>query len=383
MKNCSIEEYNRKEDKAILVLPNRIIEAFHPIIFQQLGWPFLIRHERELFRYVEGMHEERFDEFSEFLDNRLTIREFDMLQRLTGLMCDFTESRFHEMDFARSSVLASLNVFRHIGYLSGNQPLRVFEFGPGSGYLGAMLILEGYPYASTDITQALYLYQNHSWNFFSDGKVTEGVTQEIDPGILASIPGGSVVHVPWWEFVQLRPDEVPAFDIVTCNHALTEMHPDSLRFCLLMSRALLKRSDSSLPAFVFEGWGYATPDDIERTCKTFQEFGFSMIHSDWLITIFVPKVANNSVQSPERIKAVPAIREGRLVGYQAAYESSASPYHSQNPLSRAILSGREGFEETGMVPMDQLKVLYTALLGREDLDGPYERFAKLVNPQPA
>jgi hypothetical protein len=246
-----------------------------------------------------------------------------------------------------------------------------------------MLMLEGYPYASTDIAQALYLYQNHSWNFFSDGKVTEGVTQEINPEVLALIPQGSAVHIPWWEFAQLLPDDVPAFDIVTCNHALTEMHPDSLRFNILLSRAFLKGSESSLPAFVFEGWGWATPDDIERVCRTFQEFEFSLIHSDELITIFVPKASNNTVQSRERIKAVPAMRGGHLVGYQAAYESGNSPYHSQNPLSRAILSGREGFEETGMVPMDQLKVLYTALLGREDLDGPDARFAKLVNPQSA
>ena len=37
------------------------------------------------------------------------------------------------------------------------------EIGPGSGYLGALIMQQGWKYYSTEVTQAFYLYQNHNF----------------------------------------------------------------------------------------------------------------------------------------------------------------------------------------------------------------------------
>ncbi len=191
MPSLTVAEYDRMEQDAIAELPNRVIEAFQPVTFLQLGYPIRIRRESELFKYIDVMQETRFEhDYLNFLGG-VTLTEFELLQKLTSLVCNFSEVRFQRKGIARSSLIRMINVLRHIRYLSGAEQPRIFEIGPGCGYLGAMLMLLGYPYAATDVTQAFYLYQNHLWDFITDGKVFEGAQQEIN-SVLRAIPPGSV-----------------------------------------------------------------------------------------------------------------------------------------------------------------------------------------------
>ncbi|MFQ5750726.1 MAG: hypothetical protein ACE5HI_01910, partial [bacterium] len=302
------------------------------------------------------MHENRFEkDFENFLAG-LTVDEFELLQNVTRGICSFSEFEFQKKAIARSSVIRALNVYRRINYLSGTSHPAVFELGPGCGYLGAMLILTGYPYAATDVTQAFYLYQNRFWNFISDGRVYDFVNNKEEAlRIFDKIPKGSAVHIPWWEFVKLKPDSVPQFDIVTCNHALCEMHKYSLGFSLRIARALLQGQDGESPKlFVFEGYGASNFNSIESVNECFKASGFSLAHNDPYITVFVPTEVDSGSES----------------------KISTNDVSSGDSISRLFYFGRKSADKT--VRIDQVNAFYTDLLGSTDHLTPDEHFLKFI-----
>ena len=369
MASLTVAEYERIEQAAMAQTPNRVIEAFQPVTFLQLGYPVRIRSEAELFKYIDVMQETRFEnDYSNFIGG-LTAKEFELVQKLTSLVCKFSEERFQRQAIARSSLVRMINVLRHIQYLFGSAQPRVFEIGPGCGYLGAMLMLLGYPYAATDVTQAFYLYQNHLLDFISNGQAWEGAEKTISPAMLGNIPPGSAAHIPWWDFVQMRPESVPQFDIVTCNHALCEMHPDSLRFTLKIARALLE-GQAGPKAFIFEGWGWksALPNKVGSVAEAtdlLYRFGFSLVHNDSKITVFAPTGTENSVNCfPwEQLSA----------SYVPNYFTAAN-----NPLAQAILLGRQEHQAVEKIGLEPVNNFYTNLLGSEDHLTPDEHFLKLL-----
>lgn len=362
MSLLSVNEYDEAERNASSRMPNRIIQAFKPVIFQESGYPNRVYHDHELFRYIDVMHEFGFErELLNILGN-LTEDEFDILQRITKKICSFTENRFQMKSVARSCVINSLNIVRHIRYLSGTARPRIFEIGAGCGYLGAMLANEGYPYAATDVSQAFYLYQNHLWNHVTEGNVHEMVNKNESQKGLDDVRGGSIVHMPWWEFVQLRPEKLPQFDIITCNHALCEMHPASLRFTLKIARLMLQEGG----AFLFEGWGWARNNSIESVTEIFYKNGFSIVYLDQYITVLVPSGTVNSLNSLELPNQIQnetlQVQDGRLVSHKKMVNSYNPAIHraSENPVTRAIDSGRQG--DKRIVGADQVNRFYTEIL---------------------
>ena len=211
MSKLTVAEYDTFEEKAIMTTPIRIIEAFQPVLWNVTGFPSRIKKDCELYKYVDTMHELRFENDFENLLGNLTIEEFGMLQQVTKLILSFSEKNFNRKLIARSSVLRMINVFRHIKYLYGNNRPRIFEVGPGCGYLGGMLLLDNYPYASTDVSQAFYLYQNNFLDFISEGKLLEGVHSEIN---LNKIQEQFNIHIPWWKFVKLNSQSSAEFDLI-------------------------------------------------------------------------------------------------------------------------------------------------------------------------
>lgn len=334
------------------------------------------------------MHSLRFENDFAHLMGGLTVSEFELLKRLTELIHRFSESSFQRKMTARASVLRMLNVFRHIRYLFGDAHPRVFEIGPGCGYLGAMLMLEGYPYAATDVAQAFYLYQNHFWNFISDSKVLELARDGVSNEQLAAPSPGGAVHIPWWEFVKLRPESVPQFDIVTANHVLCEMHPDSLAFALRIAQALL-RGNETPKAFVFEGWGCQLNRTRASVAEEFYRFGFNIVHNDRWITVFVPygtEYAVDYLPLPKRSISNKFIRglnyylglaQGAPLPVKTAYEPCEYA-SARNPLSRSVLLSRNSEQPGRTVAIEHVNALYTDLLGSEDHLSPDEHFWKFV-----
>lgn len=365
MSVIGISEYNEAERKAIARIPNRIIQAFQPVLFQEVGYPFRVQNEYELFRYVDVMHELGFErEFLNLLGG-ITADEFELLKRITGEICSFSEKEFQAKAVARSCVINSLNIVRHIRYLTGTARPRIFEIGAGCGYLGAALALQGYPYAATDISQAFYLYQNRLWNHFAAGNVFEMVHDRESYDRLSALPGGSIFHMPWWEFVKLRPEKLPRFDIVTCNHALCEMHPASLRFTVKIAEAFLQES-GSLKAFIFEGWGWAKNNSVESVTEVFYKNGFLMVYCDQYITVFVPAgtaYSMNALKLPRQVQSENLhIQNGSLVSHKKIVDSYQPEIYRapENPVTTAIDRGRLGDKKT--VGIDQVTDFYTGVL---------------------
>jgi len=248
-----------------------------------------------------------------------------------------------------------INILRHIQYVWGDARPTVFEIGPGNGYLGAMLMLEGYPYAATDISQAFYLYQNHLWNFISDSinnNLIEAVYNQKEPVFNHLLLPGNVIHIPWWQYVKLKDEKLPYFDIVTCNHALCEMQYRSLRFNLIIAKRMLREeylSESLLfkafpKAFVFEGSGSQLIHNFKSVIKLFQDLGYLVLCNDEFITILV------------------------LGDNEDLY----------NSIPQKIVEGRQNHQESKKVKIDEVNNFYTELIGSEEHLSPDELFFKFV-----
>jgi len=383
-----VGDYDLAEQNAIENLPNMVVEAVQPVFFNSVGYPSRIRNLSELFKYTDAMHELAFEDRFSGLLQALTESEFDLVRQLTISVSNFSEERFGQSYLARASIIESLNVFRHIRYLFGDARPRVFEIGPGCGYLGAMLIDQGYPYAATDVSQAFYLYQNHFWNFISQARLNElakGVDDWEDNQDHAS---GVATHVPWWKFVQLTPDTSPQFDVIICNHALCEMHPNALGFTLNVARAMLDGGGHA-KAFVFHGWGSDRRQSHASVAQQFYRSDFVLTHNDSQITVLAPRTSQSDgafLHLPSRNKT-PLVRlrnfARRLAG--SAPRPGYADYDpqlyssSRNPLSNAIVTNREIDEPLRVIGIERLNNFYTDLIGNEDHNTPDERFLMLAN----
>jgi len=368
MPNLTVAEYDKHEQEAIAVLPNRIIEAFQPVHFYKAGYPSRISRESELVKYMEVMHELSFElDLKHTFSGKLTSPEFSLLQQMAERVNAFSRQRFGRNGIGRGTVIKSVNMLRHIKHLFKDKRPRVLEIGAGCGYLGAFLMQQGYPYASTDVAQAFYLYQNHFWNFISQGNLVELAGSANDGPALRAIPEGGSVHIPWWKFAQLKLQDVPEFDIVTCNHALCEMHPFSLAYTLKIAQAALsqKSSAESMKVFLFEGWGARDVASIAQVSKRFYKTGFVFVFLDAFFTALVPR---------ESAYAVDCLK---LPRQNNSWEPNVYATET-NPVSKAVLLSRKVEEAERTVTLDEINAFYTGLLGSTDHLTPDEQFFKFI-----
>ncbi|MBI3853372.1 MAG: hypothetical protein HY298_24255 [Verrucomicrobia bacterium] len=402
----TVEEYNIKESAAVAALPNRVVEMVSPVMFSSEGYPTRLRSDSELWKYLDVMHETRFErDFATLFGGGITEQEFALLRRVAQLACEFSNASFGRNLTTRGSLLRALNVYRHINDIFGGSPARVCEIGPGSGYLGCLFIQNGWSYAASDITQAFYLMQNHLWNFASGGRIKELVTDaEWDGTLLPKQP----VHIPWWEFYRLLDKGTPAADVVTCNHALAEMHPNSMAFVLRVAHEMLR--GKGLKAFVFEGWGFEKFVPRSTITKEFYRSGFRLVHNDDQITVFAPRDTDCALPSvnlprftflhrPASGRVGDAVRHATRPGKFARnisafkavigsldflsglkrFSSSLAFWPPQvslpmNTVSERVLSARQRRSTERLTGIEPVNEFYATLLKSRDFRTPDERF---------
>ena len=382
----SVEQYNRAEEDALALLPNVPIAAFRPVSFLLEGSPTYVKSEKELWKFVESQHMNTFEgDFLNFLDGAISVGEFELLRHLAEKVLRFSQSNYGKEIVARPTTALSINVLRHIEYLFGDERPKVFEIGPGSGYLGALLMLQGYPYAATDVTQGFYLHQNHLWNYITDGKVVE-VGFDTGRHMESSEPGG-VVHVPWWEFAKTRLDGMPEFDVVTCNHALCEMSHHAVWFTLAIARALL-RGNGSPKVFLFEGWGAQRLSLKSQVTQWFYHYNFELVHYDRQIVVFAQSGTPDAVDGlrmPRKTSARAASLRNvwRKIGGMSDMETETwAPCHyvaPGNPLSQAIISGRQVHQQKREIKLAEVNEFYTSLCESNSYLGPDEEFMRFLD----
>lgn len=278
--------YDAAEVTASEQFPNRIVQAFHPEMFQTLGYPMRVTRADQLWRYIDVMHETRTHFNMEVLLKGLTAEEFELYKRVVKIVDAYTTSQFGMRAHPTPALLRAIHALRLIKIVTGNARPPVLEVGPGCGYLAMLLIMEGYPYIGTDVAQAFYLYQNRMLSLVAT-ELRELATEDGDILTVPQPKPGTAIHIPWWKWITLSPDKIKlAAGIMTCNHALCEMHTHSMIYLAVVGRRML----SNFPGggkFIFENWGYDLLHSRESVAQKFAEHGLRVVHDEYAMSAMV------------------------------------------------------------------------------------------------
>lgn len=268
----SINEYDDREQVSLGGLSNSQIQGFRPTTFLQHNYPTHVYKEEELARYVDVMQEFEANVYYS-RDFKYSQDEVMLISSICDSVAELTEKRFARKIKPWIAPLAALKLFRVItsiwGYFKKKQ-MSVFEIGPGSGYLGALLIACGFRYYAMDNTQAFYLWQNRLYNSLNNKEVIE-LAFDGD-----KITEGKIIHIPWWKYCKLYEKEALNADIVCCDRALGEISKTALKYILKISRQMLKNSPVQM--FVFSSIGLSQISTLNEIHSAFLEEGYKLIN---------------------------------------------------------------------------------------------------------
>ena len=268
-----IETYNSNEDAARAIAPARAIEAFGPVTFDNTHYPVRVSREIELLRYVDTMHDAKGAKY--FGDGSLfSQREAEIVGQICETVAEFTSRHFGRRTRPWVAPLAAVPLWRVVSAWAEALKLSspsVLEFGPGSGYLGAALIKMGFRYASMDISQGFYLWQNRLYEALAPSDFYE-MAADREPVRNRS---AAVTHIPWWHFVKFGADLPIHADFVVCDHALGEMSKVALRFVLRESRRILSGPGPKL--FLFTSPGANFVQNLDQIFAEFAQSGYCVL----------------------------------------------------------------------------------------------------------
>lgn len=254
----TVEEYDAAEQEAKCGLSFTELMAFAPRTFDNLGFPHQVKDERELVRYAdwnrdaENQHYFRPNYFSPgpAVRTDYTPDEVDAMNRVRDQAVEVTRKLGRAVR-PLCGPFAALGLFRILAAIGLLPSLRIFEVGPGTGYLGAMLVNADVRfYAFTDNAQALFLWQNR---------------------MLAEL--GQNVGVPWWRFS--KGDDLPKVDVVVSNANLAEMTPDALK--IVAHRAKQMLDGSPLGLLLFTNFGAQSQNTNEGVHNELMRSGFRCV----------------------------------------------------------------------------------------------------------
>lgn len=278
-----VESYDAAEAKAAERFPIRINQAFFPEMFATVGYPARVARVDQLWRYIDVMHETRTTYNMDNLLHGLTAREFELFREVTKIVDSHATKQYGRRAHATAALLRALHVLRLIKIVTGNERPAVLEVGPGCGYLAMLLVMEGYPYIGTDVAQAFYLYQNHMLSYVTK-EMKELVIEDGDILSLETPKPGTAIHIPWWKWVTLTPEKVKlSAGILTSNHCLCEMHPNSMAYLAAASSRILDNHPGG-GKFVFDSWGYDLLHGEITVLEKFSEFGFRLCHNETAVS---------------------------------------------------------------------------------------------------
>jgi SAM-dependent methyltransferase len=355
----TVETYGAAERAALVQTPNRIIECCKPITFSEVGYPTQISDDRALIRYVEVMHEVRLPQIAEHLGD-LTKEEGALIESVATTVGEMSDRLYGVKRIPRESLLDALHICRHIKYLYPDQKPSVLEVGPGSGYLGALLLLLDHEYASTDITQAFYLYQNHLLHEFTGGRFLELAIADQTP------LNPKAFHLPWWVFY--LPDGNPpvSAQVITCNHALCEMHPHARAYVLkIASKQLQQRRDGAL---VFFSFGSPILHPVRDVIRSAFNVGLRVAHHDDRITVMVGENHPAADQCFHLTRAEQVTDDFHLPIF----------VNEKGLINRAIAAGRKMTAEHGTIGLEQVDAILSGALGTKRGKTDDQRFLDFI-----
>jgi hypothetical protein len=281
-----VETYEAAESAASEAYPNRILQAFYPEMFATVGYPGRVGSVRQLWRYIDVMHETRTEFNAEHLLRGLTAEEFELFKSVTRLVDEHASRQFGIRAHPTAALLRAIHVLRLIKIVTGEARPTVLEVGPGCGYLAMLLIMEGFPYVGTDVVQAFYLYQHQMLSLVT--KDLRDLVVENQNILSVDQPEpGTAIHIPWWKWVTLTPERIAlSAGIMTSNHVLCEMHPSSMAYLAVVGRKILSNHPGG-GTVVFDNWGYDLLHSHETVAKKFADNGLHVCHDEDTMTAMV------------------------------------------------------------------------------------------------
>jgi hypothetical protein len=269
MEKLSVEEYNTLEREALADISNFAIEAFAPAGFQSTNYPDRIYSERELWRYLDVMQENSYASNLLSLDNGLSQFEFDTAKKVILRIKEFCKTISDNISY-KSGLSKQLYIFRYINNLFPNKKLTLFELGPGSGFLTALLAAAGHRVYCLDNSQAFYIYQNHFFQHFGINELARK-----DERNFGEEP---ITHIPWWLWVN-DDFELPKVDVFVGNAVLNEMKSNALRYTLNK----INKSINNDGFMIFQQSGEGIVSKYEDTMRTLYEYGWFLCNSKGML----------------------------------------------------------------------------------------------------
>ena len=319
-KLLDVESYNSAEAAAADLFPIRVNQAFFPEMFASVGYPARVERLDQLWRYIDVMHETRTTYNLDQLLHGLTAREFELFKEVTKIVDKHATEQYGRRAHATSALLRALHVLRLIKIVTGDERPAVLEVGPGCGYLGMLLVMEGYPYMSTDVAQAFYLYQSHMLSHVAKD-LKELAIEDGDILSLKTPKPGTAIHIPWWKWVTLTPEKISlSAGIMTSNHCLCEMHPSSVGYLAAVSSRILANHPIG-GKFIFDSWGYDLLHGEYTVLAKFSEHGFRLCHNETAVSAMAladftkewPVYGGISQISVMNVPIIPAIHTSEIV----------------------------------------------------------------------
>jgi len=188
-----------------------------------------------------------------------------------------------------------------------------------------LLANDGHQYFAMDAAQAFYLYQKKLWSdiYGSD---------YFDYSEFSSRPDNvKVTHIPWWRFANLS-IPIPDVDVVTINHALTEMHPQAVK--IIFARLYSAWGDTDKKLVLAESWGYDYFKRKNTMLKDIRSESFSVYRITNGVTIFWPNEASATAQIIEstRIASYAERRKRKMTNLTALLMVRLA----QNPIGQKL-----------------------------------------------
>ena len=244
-----VEKYNQAERAGRATVSNRVIESFSLEVFNAVGYPCRIEDESELWRYHDVMNEGGFNDTLRLIGS-YSEHEFELVTKSAKQILSFSERHLPIRNSGKHALTRSLHQYQLlIKYRPHDGPLRVLEIGPGSGYLGLLLANDGHQYFAMDAAQAFYLYQKMLWSDIYGADYFDYSESTSRPESV------KVTHIPWCQFANLS-IPIPDVDVVTINHALTEMHPQAVKTIFARLYSAWGDTDKKLVLAVGTGYDY-------------------------------------------------------------------------------------------------------------------------------
>lgn len=255
-----LESYQQQKSEALRRLPNTLVHAFSPVSWIERGFPTSAVATSELWKFVDTMHEFR-ELNDEGLTGRVSEPESELLSRLARRCYEISKHVSGIGVCPRASLIRMINIYRYIivvfDFLQSQDSHvtpSILEIGPGSGHLSALLLSSGVACSTMDVTDGYVAWQSAYLTRvrpdLAYDKVRGAAQQKetgegrlLGPSSEEKLVGKDLFsQLFWWDFADfngiLRKLVRKNIRIVTANHMLAEMHPDSLDYLLRLIKEL-------------------------------------------------------------------------------------------------------------------------------------------------